>query len=86
MTIELVDIMTHYFTFLNLRMGISRLEVDAINRIYENLPRNSVIYSEEETEACQRHPSFEMYNVNSFETSTVRKKQLMRLQYVFQSE
>lgn len=67
-------------------MGISWLELDAIQNLYEKLPQAAMIYSQEEMEACQRNPNYQQYTTNCIVTPVFRYQQFMRLQYIYKPE
>ena len=80
------DIEAHKVFYKTFRMGISWLEIDAIRNLYEKLPQNGMIYSQEELEACQRNPNYDQYNSNCVVTPVTRFQQFMRLQYIYKPE
>ena len=67
-------------------MGITWLELDAIQGLYQRLPQCAMIYSQEELEACQKNPNYEQYNANCIVTPVIRFQQFMRLQYIYKPE
>ena len=67
-------------------MGLSWVEVDEIKGLYQRLPPNSMIFSQDELEACQKHPNYDNFTMNCLVLPLVPYQQVVRLQYLYRPE